>query len=95
MSGTNCQSENSAIRMDCSSQATADFCSFLDEVFDSINAQSFEEKAEKLLRKSVTCKSRHKIVWHKSVDVLKSMKFITKKKSDRVSPPVLQNFIFT
>ncbi|CAK1598240.1 unnamed protein product, partial [Parnassius mnemosyne] len=75
---------------------TAAAVSFFDDLFDSVNGASTNEKMSKgkNLRKVVTLKSAHHEFWNKAIKILQGIKFICKDGTLK-SVPSLKNWIIT
>jgi len=73
---------------------TADFCLFMDNVFDSVNANSVRQSHGKYLRSAVTPNSKHVSFWNKEINVFKSMEFIDNN-GKITKPPCVKNWIVT
>ncbi|KAI4454877.1 hypothetical protein MML48_9g00017621 [Holotrichia oblita] len=92
MSRSGSESPDKSIKIPAEAQDTADLCFFLNQLFDSMNGEISNDKSG---RRAVHKRSRHQLIWRRSIDVLKSMKFIANKPTDKAIPPVIPNFILT
>jgi len=73
---------------------TADFCLFMDMVFDSVNASSVRAMKGKNLRSVVTSNSKHISIWNEAMTVFNSMTFVDNR--GKISkPPCIKNWITT
>ncbi|KAJ8915390.1 hypothetical protein NQ315_008277 [Exocentrus adspersus] len=80
-------------RLGTSSLDTANFISFMDQVFDSINGSTYKANHGKILRCAVKKNSSHMQFWEKAIKVFQSMKFITAR--GETAPPSVNNWIKT
>lgn len=74
---------------------TAELILILDELFDSLNSNNRLAPSGKPLKGGVNKNSSHLGFWKKSVEVLESMKYFSRKKQCLVTVPSLKNLIFT
>lgn len=75
-----------------SAAGTAQFVSFMDQLFDSVNSSSIN--GDKPLRSALTKVSPHWKFWDEALPVLRSMRFIDSK-GNRTVPICVRNWILT
>jgi len=66
----------------------------MDQVFDLVNGSSVKPERGKLLRCAITKSSNHIEFWNEAIDVLNSMKFVTKD-GKITTPPCVKNWVIT
>ncbi|KAF2887368.1 hypothetical protein ILUMI_18808 [Ignelater luminosus] len=76
---------------------TAELLKFFDDLFDSVNGGIGYKTLGKPLRNLTRTAgySLQKEMWDRAIPVIASMEFIPKKRSDRIKPEVLKNWILT
>lgn len=77
------------------SHGTAEFCLFIDTVFDSVNGSSIFSKDGKIMRSAIKEDSPHVAFWYDAIAVFKSMKFVDKLTGRQSVPPCINNWIET
>lgn len=66
----------------------------MDNVFDSVNANSVRQSHGKYLCSAVTSNSKHVSFWNEAINVFKSMEFIDNN-GKITKPPCVKNWIVT
>lgn len=73
---------------------TADFCSSINDLFDSLNSRVLVHPTVSLLS-AVTKSSSHLQTWSKSLDLIKSIEFVTEGKKRQIPFPCLKGWQIT
>lgn len=69
---------------------TADFLLFMNDLFDSLNADN--STSYKNYKKAIRKKSPHLQLWQEAIEMFATMEFVPRRERDQRRPQVLRNF---